>query len=412
MTTWTWNLSNSFEEYKGEDQNNIEGIWVKYEAQPGNWSKWCSDDTSYSKLYNDLKDSGVDWRIAKSKEACMDQLCGEMIPSEGIDAGDIYVYYLNKSEKKIPVFYIHVEESRTSKERNFIFFNGCSFGYDNIDDKYMPILADKLFRIDKEKNKEYIEEIKERYSEYLMLLSLIEKIKLEEDELIFMYYMACVKKHPIAISIIKYRNLKQDFNSLSDEGKVKLYANVKRYEDCEDLVIDSKNVIKLIAQQGCLEQLANATDAIVNDKKYIMEVLESFIENDKELLLNTEQIECLPDKYKIDIEIIEQIFNNYTTIECNKIAQELYKHPENIADNPEYAYRLINSFTRALINRGETYYENYLLYTFSDDVLCDIEDHILVGPESSLEKERLKQESIKKLIKNKKTILEDRKNSD
>ena len=67
------------------------GVWKKYEKTTR--TSWNSD-SSYERLYKDLRNSGKDWMIAKDYGECEIQLCGEAFPQVGVVAGDIYVYYI------------------------------------------------------------------------------------------------------------------------------------------------------------------------------------------------------------------------------------------------------------------------------------------------------------------------------
>jgi len=277
------------------------GIWVKYDCEPGNW---YNEDASYNKLYNDLKDTNIDWSIAKSKEQCMDQLCGEFIACDGTVAGDIYVYYLNENNVKNPILYMHVDKfvyDLKKEKKNHIVFNGCSIGYDGIDNKYLPELIRKLKKIDENKNKRYIEEFETRYKNYQRVLFLNKQETYTEEELVFLYFMAYKKGDNLAISVVEKRNIQKDFDNFTDENKVKLYLSVKDSSISNKLNITSRKILLDIAQNGYLKQLNNTTEEIINDKEYIMKLLKVFYEADKKSLRGIELDRYLPEKYKTDI---------------------------------------------------------------------------------------------------------------
>ena len=112
----------------------VNGIWKKYEKTKNiGWNKGAS----YDALYNDLKNSGKDWIIAKDYAECQDQLCGEQFPCYGTGPGDIYVFYRQEDGKNIPEFYIKISEKKWEKEKsNYISFNDRDLKSSGIDFNY------------------------------------------------------------------------------------------------------------------------------------------------------------------------------------------------------------------------------------------------------------------------------------
>lgn len=382
------------------------GIWVKYNAEPKNWS---NKNASYNKLHNDLKDSDKDWPIAKNIDECEKELCGEMIPSEGTKPGDIYVFYEEIEQRRVPIFYIKLcefKDSSTKEVLNYIEFNSNSIGFDEISGKYLSELILKLIEIDETKNKKYINELKERYIEYDILTSFIDNKTLEEDELNFIYYMAFIRKETIAIDKIKNRDLKNDFENFSDSQKARLYFNIKDTEIVNQLTIDSKKVLMEITKYGCIKQLTNATKEIIEDKKFIIKLLNCYFEglkNKGSLVQAIQIIKYLPPKYKDDIDILTLIMNYNTSLGIGYALWFNEKHNDN-----EFVYKLISLYVNTFIKKGKEYNEHsmeYLLSLFSNEVLNDIEYHILIGPESNIIQEELKNNIIDKLIKSKCKIL-------
>ena len=255
------------DEYIKEQNLKINnGIWVKYASEPGNWS---DKNANYIKLYNDLKDSGKDWDIAKDINACQNELCGEMIPSEGISSGDIYVYYEKQDNKDVPVFFIKISD--LNKDKSYIEYNGTNSVFYGIDSKYISEVIVKLNELDKDKHKKHIDDLKIRYMEYSVLLSLLEKEELEEDEINFIYYMAYKRYNDKAINKIKDRNISEDFKNFSIDAKVRLFKNVTTSENQNNLIIDSKEVISKLAKEGYLNQLNNASKEIIDDREFTLD---------------------------------------------------------------------------------------------------------------------------------------------
>lgn len=120
------------------------GVWKTYEKTT---RKIWNSDSSYERLYNDLRNSGKDWMIAKDYGECEIQLCGEAFPQLGVVPGDIHVYYLNENGILNPQFYIKAESKRDFKTQemvSYLTFNGTTFEKANISDEFLPEIIDKL----------------------------------------------------------------------------------------------------------------------------------------------------------------------------------------------------------------------------------------------------------------------------
>ena len=123
------------------------GVWKKYEKTTR--TSWNSD-SSYERLYKDLRNSGKDWIIAKDYGECEIQLCGEAFPQVGAVPGDIYVYYIEENGVLNPQFYIKAESKMdygTEGVVDNITFNGTTYEKANINDDFLPIIIDKLSNI-------------------------------------------------------------------------------------------------------------------------------------------------------------------------------------------------------------------------------------------------------------------------
>lgn len=372
------------------------GTWVKYDREPGNWK-----GASYHKLQEDLKGADDSWQDV----SWADQLSGEFIPREGTEAGDIYIYYEIKDGVKSPIFYLYVkefEDIHTKEKKNYIEFNGSTLTYDWIDIKYIPELIFKLREIDEVKNKRYIEELEEGYERYQKLLSLKDKKTYTEEELLFIYYMAYTKDEELAVTMLTGRDIQKVFDNLKTENKIKLFLSVKDSKISDKITVTSKEILLAIAQNGCLKQLNNAPDEIINDKNFIIKVLECFNSSDK-YKINRYELKYLPSRYQTDIDILEQCLYNYAI--NDSLISDWICERKDLASNKEFAYRLINAYIKSVIDEGYSYSETFLLTVFEDDVLNDIENHVLIGPETTLKREQLKRESIESLKLNKEKLL-------
>lgn len=378
------------------------GLWKKYEKTE---IKAWNERASYDELYDDLKDSGKDWEIASDYRRCKEQLCDGFVSDDVTEAGDIYVYYVDDNGNKTPKFYVKVMEYwNASVKKNFILFNGCSLGFDGIDNKYLPELMTKLCEIDEIKNKGYIDELDIRYKNYRRLLSLKEKDEYTDEELLFLYYMAYVKNDNMAISMIKDRDIQNDFDSFSDENKVNLFLHIKNSPISNELSIDSKDILMTLAQNRCLKQLNNASEEIISDKAYIMSLLECFFSANS-ISGNFEIRQYLPSRYQADIDVLELIISEclFTSFDFNYFVNLNSDLKQKITE-PQFAYRLVDSFIRSLIVSGGAYYESGWMYFFPNEILYDIENHILIGPEPTEQRENLKNESVRVLKREKEQV--------
>lgn len=377
-------------------------IWKKYN-KCGN--RHSLETTSYDELYNDLQDSNKNWNIAQDYEWCKDHLCGELVPCYNIKPGDIYVYYEIENNNSNPIFYLKVEEyidHDTKEHKNHIEINGSSISCVDIEETYIPLIIQKLEEIDKIKNQYYIKALNEKYNDYIKLLNIIDKTKLTEEDILFLYHMACIKKHEIAISKIKERNITEDYNKLTTANKVKLFLEIQKDEICDSLIVTDKSILKLIAQNKCLRFFKNTTDEIINDKELVKSLLLEFFNADMAKTNDNEITNYLPTIYRTDLEMLEFIFYNYTTALTLRIAKWLEKSEniDSLRKNKQFATKLIDSFSRALISRNQIYYNNCLPWLFDNETIENLDSHVLIGPEPSEEKERLKEVSIKTLRKN------------
>lgn len=378
------------------------GIWKKYDKCT---ERHSLKKSSYDQLYEDLKDSNKDWCIANDYEWCKDHICGELVPCYNIEPGDIYVYYEIENNLLNPVFYFKIEEHMdydTKKAKNYIEVNGSSVVCADIDEKYIPTLIEKLTEIDKSKNQHYINVLTKKYNEYTKLIQLLEKEVLDEDDILFLYYMACTQKHEKAISKIKERDIVSDYNYLSIDNKIKLFLEIQNDKICDSLLISDKNILKLIAENKSLRFFKNTTADIIHDKEFVKELLMIFFNSDKKIIYEQQLTRYLPEIYKRDLDMLEFIFYNYTTSFTLTLAKWLEKSNdiESLRKNKQFVCRLIDSFSRSLILRNQSYYNNCILWFFDDDAINNMDTHVLIGPEPTEEKEILKELSIITLRKN------------
>lgn len=374
------------------------GIWREYKR---------NDEQSYELLYNDLKDSGKDWYLTENSGNCYTEIHGRI--DGGTSGGDVYVYYTYNGKKYVPEFYIKVCEPYCligeEEERNYIEFNSSNiYGY-KIKCEYFPELIKKLKEIDEKKNKKTIDKVKKIYENHRKLLSLQKQESYTEKQLVFLYKMSAspleLENTNLAKTILNGRNVQNDFDQMKLKNKVNLFLAIKETDLVNELFIDSKEVILALAQNSTLKQLQNTTEEIINDKEYIMYVLENFFKSDEVSIRIDEFDNYLPVQYQTDIDIIKLTYYKYTSlINCSFLAW-YGKNPElrEKFKNPEFCYQVIDAFARSRIEKGKKYYESDLLPVFPEKVRNHIEEHILIGPEPSEKRQQLKEDSIKILKK-------------
>lgn len=384
------------------------GIWVKYDCEDGNF---FSDNASYHRLYDDLKDTGVNWKIAKSLGECQELLCGEFIGYHGSSAGDVYVYYMETDGVRKPIFYIHVHEfeDRAIKQVwNCYLYNGVSLGYCNdLDRRYLPELIKKIKELDENKDKSYVEELEEMYELYKKMLVMQTKETYTEEDLLFLYRMAYLKNDKLALSILRDRDIKEDFEKFSDENRAKLYSCIESTDLSKELVITSKERLKNMLKESGLSTLKITSHEIIDDKDFIIELLNYFCQSKGP---SWHMNRYLPEKYKTDIEVLEYLIY-YDPKLTNEISHWIHfsEKFKELSSDSKFAYRIIDAVIRSLINRKEEYYSVELLWEFSDEILRDIEDYILIGPELTEDREKLRVEYIQGLQQEKQKIFTYRK---
>lgn len=378
------------------------GIWKKYGIVDTGGS--C-EGKSYAELYADLKYSGKNWSIARDYQTCVNHLTGE----NEFRPGDIYVYYFEKNGERIPEFYIKVMQTYDFKakcKKNYIMFNGSTLGYDGINDEYLPELIEKLREIDAEENAEFIKKLEERYKNYQRLLSLKSREEYTEEELIFIYLMAYKNNSNLALCLLSGRNIKEDFDSLSEENKANLFMVLCDNPISSKLTITSKEVLLGIARKGSLKHLAHTSEELIADKDLILEVLKCFLEAIK-VLINYDLEDYLPTCYQSDLDVLNLIFEH---LQMNSFTFWLWvqKNPElrEKISNSDFSYQLMHYLVSSYIKAEVLYprYANYLT-TLPDELVNDIENHLLIGPEPTESREHLKNETLTLIQKEKQLVL-------
>lgn len=372
------------------------GKWKKYEKATRyeeNENKNCSE------LYKDLKDCDKNWAFVRNYNKCVDELCGEEEVFDGTQAGDIYVFYVKEDNALVPEFYLKVverEDWRTNQIESIVYFNGNYYIKNSgINEDYLPDIIDKLNEIDIEKYSEVIDELKARYKKHKELKKVLEKNKLDGLDLLLLYEMAYQENNSLALSVVRKRNIQDDFDSLTVAGRVRMFKFIKGTDVVKNIKLDgsssSKKILNLRARRMSLSELDNACDSIINDKEYILNLLKKFFKSGNEALFSEECISYLPDKYKSDIDVLTLLIKENPGL-IFPISTDFIndsKFNEKIKD-PKFAYMLVDCFARNTFTCIGEYYEKSFFSIIPDEILSDIENHVLIGPETSFEKEKNK----------------------
>ncbi len=384
------------------------GIWKKYERT--NKLNEASR-TSAQQLFIDTRNCGKDWYFVDNYSGC------RLIIEGSVDgeyrSGDLYVYYKDDGNGNfLPEFYIKVMKYNINSNEINVQFNGqYNLDWAKINEEDLPVLINKLNEIDATMLNRSIAEVEDRYKCYQTIVELKNKENYTESELLFLYEMAYFKKMiPLARQIVKDRNVQKDYDSFTIDGKVNLFLYIKDGEISKQLRITEKDVITKLAQNTVLSMLNNATEEILNDKEYIMSLLVDYSESSKIISSEFDIEKYLPIKYQTDLDVLKLIFSEhcnsgYALEKWKKINKDL----EQKLGDSYFAYQLVDAAAKSWIDLGSCYDDLFLLPLLSNEILNDIENHVLIGPEANDARENLKEESRKVIVKQKQCILNTRK---
>ena len=386
------------------------GIWKKYKH-----NNRVNGDciSSVEQLYNDTKNCKKKWDFVNNYENCYEKINGNIDFGGSVSAGDVYVYYRdNGNGDFLPEFYIKVNGYSINPNDVSVEFNGTlRLEYAKICEENLPVLINKLKEIDSIKLKKYIKEIEDRFKKYQTVVNLKNKESYNESELLFLYEMAYGRKNiSLAKQIVKDRDMHQDYDGFTIDGKVNLFLSIKNSEISNQLCITEKDVITKLAQNTVLSSLNNTTQEILDDKEYIMNLLKTYRESSEVIASVHEVGKYLPIKYQTDLDVLKLISSKYVGF-CYEIESwaKTNKDLEQKLNIPSFTFQLVDALARFWINHNHYCDDLYLLPLLSNEILNDIENHILIGPEINEIRENLKEESRKNIVKQKQHILNARK---
>lgn len=387
---------------------NIKGEWVKYEKEPG---KWNSEDSSYTRLCEDLKQyKNTGWSLSK----LADHIYGEFMPSEGIGPSDVYIYYVVNKNKRVPKlclihhkyddeeFYVRIYGTERkiepgSKEKTVI-----------PKAEYLSIILDKLKELSSKEGA--FKEEEEKLAEYQELIRISkEGVKTPYDILTIYRNFTRIDTY-ISKTLVKGRNVQNDYDSLSEELKaefVNILSNMSiddsealaKLTDAEGqiLTIESIDVLKNAASSVGLKCLRYANREYLNNKEKLLEILSMFdIEHS-----NTIGIDYISEELQTDVDVLHAIVRTHPSelfmviinlIEkIGKKGNELLK--ARLKDR-EYMLRLLDDNYRNVIGNPsyvkEAFIPDKILDLFTPEMLENVENEILYGPFATAEEEQMK----------------------
>lgn len=403
-------------------EQRIMGEWIKYEEEKG---KIITDkETSYYRLYQDVKNSDTLWPIT-SLERCFDDLRGDMMTGLGM-SGDIYVYYEINSETKErkPLMYFMANNSVVEKGTKFVEVYGRNLPIDNeenrnfnVEPRLIPVLIDKLREI--KAMSRIITEFEDKEKSYKELERIKNNGAKTEDDILTIYQNFHRRDTTLVYELVNGRNIEDDFNFLSPENKAKLIVilckmnsiteygfpsilpltRLKRMnskgENEKLLDISDKDILIATANDTKLKCLGFASDALLKDKSFIMEMVSML------KLIGGDYIETyIPDEFKLDLDILQmatrsnpfelqQIIGNYR---YNEILKEKI---DKLFSDREYARKLIEYHFKNVLSNPKYVEELFtapkLIWHFDPEILENIENTILWGPEPTRKREILRQ---------------------
>ena len=110
--------------------------------------------------------------------------------------------------------------------------------------------------------------------------------------------------------------------------------------------------MRTLAEKGSIQQFKNTSEETIKDKNFVIEVLEKFYQTPRAKSGFGEFFRNLPEEYTTDIEVLESALLKYSTALNIQIASWIQQaeNKEELVNNRQYLYRLINAFAQSLIN--------------------------------------------------------------
>lgn len=397
------------------------GLWIKYDrAQSRNNNR----NSSYYRLFEDLKNSLTNWHIASSLEVCKREICGEDYPIFGSRDGDIYVYYIFDEEGNIiPKIYFKTVVDAEGK-MSVLDIHGANLVLDekeelttynfNVEPYYISALVAKLQDIDADR--ETIEKYETQMKSFIELHSLYVSGVTTEEDILTLYSNFTREDTPIAREMMSGRCVQEDYNRLSKKNREKLFRiicglnkvhsiskisplerldkiTVKKNSNGKILELDDENMIISHASESGLKSLYYACDRLRSNRDFVLEVLRNF-----KMGLNPLYERNLPDEFTTDVEVLvtmtaskpfrlREVIESYLRIGNGELKRKL--------DDIDFVKRLLQAYYRSVLNDKNslesTTMDCSILWHLPLEILEDLDDSLLIGPEPTAKREAFKE---------------------
>lgn len=412
------------------ETEKIKGFWRHYKKEPGAWKK---TDAEYHRLYADLKDSDKEWGF-EDIDFCKDTLCGEFLPTYGIIAGDVYIFYRQQEDGNVlPVLYI---KDTGGLDREIV-VRGVQFMLEDrptheIDPELLPTVITKLqeLEVDSNRIKPYIDTLQS----YTRLKDLKTHGITTEDDIIFVYENFRRQDTTLPRELVFGRCVQEDYDRMSDENKMRLLESICVLEktqiakdtsylerlklltriksfDAKFFEVTDREILIKTASSTNLGCLAFASEELKNDKNFMLDLALEYDSHGKWSM----DVNKIPTRYATDIEVLQAL----TTSDPSSLAYIL-RYARRKGDitlslklgEKSFRNELIRIYSQNVLRSEQAVRSGFvdwgILELFDDDTLEALDDLVLYGPEPTLEREDMIVHLGRQFINKKKTILDNR----
>lgn len=410
------------------ETEKIEGFWRHYKKELGAWKK---PNAEYHRLYADLKNHkrwGFD-----DINFCKATLCGEFLPTCGIRAGDVYIFYRQLEDGNvIPVLYIKDTEDH---DRRITVVYGVKFMLEDrptheIDPELLPIVVAKLQELEVDPNgiKPYIDTLQS----YTRLKDLKTNGMSTEDDIVFVYENFRRQDTTLPRELIFGRCVQEDYDRMSDENKMRLLESICVLEktqiakdtsylerlklltriksfDAKFFEVTDREILIKAASSTNLGCLAFASEELKNDRNFMLDLALEYDSHGKWSM----DVNKIPTRYATDLEVLQAL----TASDPSSLA-EILLHARGDVDlflrlkEKSFRNELIRIYSQNVLRSEQDVRSGYvdweILNLFDDETLEALDDLVLYGPEPTLEREDMKVHLGRQFVNKKKTILDSR----
>lgn len=388
------------------------GVWIKYKK--GSRMNYSSN-SSYVRLFNDLKGSSAMWHIACSLDSCRRELCGDEI-SFGARPGDIYVFYVNDElGNRTPKIFF---KTLTSPSGVVTVTDVCGANLvldeneklNNYNFNVEPYYLGELIKMLKEigADEELISKYESRMRSFVDLYDLFVRGIQTDEDVIFLYENFTREDTSLARELMAGRCVQDDYERLNDKNKEKFFRvicklnhtysvskvspterineiTVIKNRNGKILDIDDRELIIRFASESGLKSLYYASDELRRDRDFVLSVLENFTIGLEPLYERN-----LPEEFTTDIEVLSRMTSSKPYRLREVIESYLRNGNEELKaklNDINFVSRLLKTYYNVLLKDGSLcgseIVDCSILWHFSTEVLNSLDDSILYGPEPS-----------------------------